>query len=72
MRMAGGNRGPAGSARRADRRSRVLLAAGRVVAVFAVVLTFLLVTADSTAGTVPLASNGPGRRGVTKDVTGTR
>ncbi len=75
MRIAGRNRGLAGSARRADRRNRVLLAAGRVVAVFTVVLTFLLVTASSKAGTVPLASTGPAGAAlasVVKDVTGTR
>lgn len=53
----------------------VLLAAGRVVALSAVVLTFLLVRANPEAGTGPLASYGPAGAAlasVVKDVTGAR
>jgi hypothetical protein len=59
-------------ARRAEVRNRVLLAAGSIVAVLAVVLTFVLVKADAKPGTAPLASNGPtgaALASVVKDVT---
>jgi hypothetical protein len=70
MRIAGRIRAQRAAARRADRRNRVLLAVGRVVAVLAVVLTFPLVKADSKAGTAPLASNGPDRRGASQRAEG--
>ncbi len=47
------------AARWAAARRRILLAAGSIVAVIAVVLTFVLVKADSEPGTAPVASNGP-------------
>jgi Domain of unknown function (DUF929) len=47
------------AARRGEVRRRIMLAAGSIVAVVAVVLTFVLVKADSGPGTAPLASNGP-------------
>jgi thiol-disulfide isomerase/thioredoxin len=47
------------ASRRAEVRRRVMLAAGSIVAVVAVVLTFVLVKANSGPGTAPLASNGP-------------
>ncbi len=47
------------AARRAETRRRILLAAGSIVAVVAVVLTFVLVKANSKPGTAPVASNGP-------------
>ena len=47
------------AARRAEARRRILLAAGSIVAVIAVVLTFALVKANSKPGTAPAASNGP-------------
>jgi hypothetical protein len=60
------------AARHAGVRNRVLLAAGSIVAVLAVVLTFVLVKADAKPGTAPLASNGPTGAtlaSVVKDVT---
>jgi hypothetical protein len=60
------------AARRAEVRRRVMLAAGSIVAVVAVVLTFVLVKAGSGPGTAPLASNGPtgaALAGVVRDVT---
>jgi hypothetical protein len=47
------------AARRAEARRRILLAAGSIVAVIAVVLTFALVKANSEPGRAPVASNGP-------------
>lgn len=60
------------AARHAEVRKRVLLAAGSIVAVLAVILTFVLVKVDAKPGTAPLASNGPtgaALASVVKDVT---
>ena len=60
------------ASRRAEVRRRVMLAAGSIVAVVAVVLTFVLVKAKSGPGTAPLASNGPtgaALASVVRDVT---
>jgi hypothetical protein len=47
------------AARRAQARRRVLLAVGSVMAVLAIVVTFVVVKVESKPGTAPLASNGP-------------
>jgi len=60
------------AARRAQGRRRILLAAGSIVAVVAVVLTLVLVKASSKPGTAPVASNGPTGAALTsliRDVT---
>ena len=47
------------AARRAQARRRVLLAVGSVMAVLAIVITFVVVKVESRPGTAPVASNGP-------------
>jgi hypothetical protein len=47
------------AARRSQARRRVLIAAGSVMAVLAIVVAFVVVKVESTPGTAPVASNGP-------------
>lgn len=61
------------AARRAEQRRRLFIAVGSVVAVVAVVVTFVLVKANAKAGTAASASNGPTGAALTtlvKQVTG--
>jgi hypothetical protein len=60
------------AARRAEARRRVLIAAGSVLAVVAIVVTFVVVKVDAKPGTAPAASNGPtgaSLASVVRDVT---
>jgi hypothetical protein len=47
------------AARRAGVRRRVLIAVGSVMAVMAIVITFVVIKVESKPGTAPIASNGP-------------
>jgi len=60
------------AARRAQARRRVLIAVGSVLAVLAIVITFVVVKVESKPGTAPVASNGPtgaALASVVRDVT---
>jgi hypothetical protein len=60
------------AARRAQARNRILLAAGSIIAVAAIVVTFVLVKANSAPGTAAAASEGPtgaALHGLVSDVT---